>query len=213
MVERDAAEGAVAVERGRLTEEAKASGKPANIIDKIVDGRLKGFYAEQGVLVEQPFAKDDTKTVSKALADAGLKQRVERLSSIDGVGPITALTWALEVGDPHRFSSIACRSACATINPTKPIGPVREVTRPVSTEPAMYPIAVNRTVATPREAAQSSPTASRFQLSGRPAAICNDRPDSEPCPMTCRMPPVPLAARPLMVPETAPLLLFVTLTV
>ena len=37
----------------------------------------------------------------------GLKQRVERLSSIDGVGAITALSWALEVGDPHRFVSIA----------------------------------------------------------------------------------------------------------
>src|SRR6201996_4818137 len=45
--------------------------------------------------------------VRRLLADAGLKQRVERLSSIDGVGPITALTWALEVGDPHRFSSIS----------------------------------------------------------------------------------------------------------
>jgi transposase len=32
---------------------------------------------------------------------------VERLSSIDDVGAITALTWALEVGDPHRFVSIA----------------------------------------------------------------------------------------------------------
>ena len=36
-----------------------------------------------------------------------LEQRVERLMSIDGVGPITALTWALEVADPHRFSSVA----------------------------------------------------------------------------------------------------------
>jgi transposase len=35
-----------------------------------------------------------------------LKRRVERLRSIRGVGEITALTWALEVGDPHRFSSI-----------------------------------------------------------------------------------------------------------
>ena len=43
----------------------------------------------------------------RLLADAGLQQRVERLSSIDGVGEITALTWALEVGDPHRFASIA----------------------------------------------------------------------------------------------------------
>jgi transposase len=43
----------------------------------------------------------------RLLADAALKQRVERLSSIDGVGAITALTWALEAGDPHRFVSIA----------------------------------------------------------------------------------------------------------
>src|SRR6201992_3003572 len=43
----------------------------------------------------------------RLLADTALQQRVERLSSIDGVGEITALTWALEVGDPHRFSSIA----------------------------------------------------------------------------------------------------------
>jgi transposase len=35
-----------------------------------------------------------------------LGQRVERLASIRGVGEITALTWALEVADPHRFPSI-----------------------------------------------------------------------------------------------------------
>jgi transposase len=36
-----------------------------------------------------------------------LQQRVQRLMSIDGVGPVTALTWALEVGEPQRFASIA----------------------------------------------------------------------------------------------------------
>jgi len=35
-----------------------------------------------------------------------LKDRVERLMSIPGVGEITALTWALEIDDPHRFSTI-----------------------------------------------------------------------------------------------------------
>jgi len=35
-----------------------------------------------------------------------LVERVERLMSIPSVGPITALTWALEVGDVQRFSSI-----------------------------------------------------------------------------------------------------------
>ncbi|MCA9041612.1 MAG: translation elongation factor Ts [Planctomycetaceae bacterium] len=59
-------------QRDQLTAEAKASGKPDNIIDKIVDGRLKNFYVEQGVLVAQAFAKDDSKTVSQALAEGGL---------------------------------------------------------------------------------------------------------------------------------------------
>lgn len=63
-------------ERDRLVEEAKATGKPDNIIDKIVDGRLKVFYREDaGVLVEQPFAKDDSKSVSQVLAEKGLKAK------------------------------------------------------------------------------------------------------------------------------------------
>jgi transposase len=36
-----------------------------------------------------------------------IQQRVERLMPIPGVGEITALTWALETGEPGRFSSIA----------------------------------------------------------------------------------------------------------
>ena len=59
-------------ERDRLTEEAKASGKPDNIIDKIVEGRLKAYYVENGVLNLQPFAKDDTKTVAQALEEKNL---------------------------------------------------------------------------------------------------------------------------------------------
>jgi transposase len=35
-----------------------------------------------------------------------LAERVARLRTIPGVGPILALTWALEIGDPHRFSAI-----------------------------------------------------------------------------------------------------------
>ena len=58
-------------ERDRLIAEARASKKPENIIEKMVDGRMKVFYAEQGVLQMQPFAKDDSKTVSQALAEAG----------------------------------------------------------------------------------------------------------------------------------------------
>lgn len=35
-----------------------------------------------------------------------LAERVRRLTSIVGVGEVTALTWALEISDPHRFRSI-----------------------------------------------------------------------------------------------------------
>ncbi len=35
-----------------------------------------------------------------------LRERVDRLATIDGVGDITALTWALEIDDPERFSSV-----------------------------------------------------------------------------------------------------------
>lgn len=63
----------VKAERDRLSAEARASGKPENIIEKMVDGRMKVFYAEQGVLTMQPFARDDSKTVTQALTEAGLE--------------------------------------------------------------------------------------------------------------------------------------------
>jgi len=63
----------VQTERDRLSEEARATGKPDNIIDKIVDGRMKNFFVEKGVLLAQPFAKDDSKSVEKALSESGLE--------------------------------------------------------------------------------------------------------------------------------------------
>lgn len=71
----DIEDSVIEAERNRLTEEAKASGKPDNIVEKIVEGRMKNFYNDQGVLTYQPFAKDDSKTVSQALAEAGYKAR------------------------------------------------------------------------------------------------------------------------------------------
>ena len=35
-----------------------------------------------------------------------IRERVQRLMTIAGVGEVTALTWALEIGDPLRFGSI-----------------------------------------------------------------------------------------------------------
>ena len=52
------------------------------------------------------FETTQRRLLQRLLAEPSLEPRIERLGSIDGVGPITALTWALEVGDPHRFSSI-----------------------------------------------------------------------------------------------------------
>ena len=44
--------------------------------------------------------------IKKLQDDPRLKERVERLQSIVGVGETLALTWALEVGDPKRFGRI-----------------------------------------------------------------------------------------------------------
>ena len=62
----------VAKEKAKESEAAQKSGKPANIIDKIVEGKMRVFYANEGVLVYQNFVKDETKTVAQALAAAGL---------------------------------------------------------------------------------------------------------------------------------------------
>ncbi|SFH99603.1 translation elongation factor Ts [Planctomicrobium piriforme] len=67
---------AVKAERERLAAEARATKKPENIIEKIVDGRMGVFYRDvAGVLTEQLFAKDDSKTVRQILAENGLKAK------------------------------------------------------------------------------------------------------------------------------------------
>jgi len=58
------------IARSQALEQGK--NKPANIIDKIAEGKLKTWFADN-ILSEQPFVKDETKTISQLLADAGLK--------------------------------------------------------------------------------------------------------------------------------------------
>ena len=60
---------AVERERSVLVDQAKASGKPDNIIDKMVEGRLRKFYQEV-VLLEQAFVIDPDITVGKAVENA-----------------------------------------------------------------------------------------------------------------------------------------------
>jgi transposase len=50
--------------------------------------------------------KLDYVLVSSLERDPLLKERLRRLRTVPGVGPITALTWALEIGDVTRFTSI-----------------------------------------------------------------------------------------------------------
>ncbi len=54
----------VEAERGLLREKALAEGKPEKMVDKIVDGQINKFYAEQ-VLLEQKFVKDDKKSIEQ----------------------------------------------------------------------------------------------------------------------------------------------------
>lgn len=59
----------VQAEREVLTKQAKDEGKPDNVVEKMVEGRLGKFYGET-VLLEQPYIKDDKKTVEQLLKEA-----------------------------------------------------------------------------------------------------------------------------------------------
>lgn len=56
-------------ERSVLSEQARASGKPDNIIEKMIDGRIRKFY-EEVVLLEQAFVIDPEQRVGKAVEAA-----------------------------------------------------------------------------------------------------------------------------------------------
>jgi len=57
-------------ERAVLTEQAKESGKPEAVIEKMVEGRLRKYF-EEVVLLQQPFVHDPDNTVAKAMEAAG----------------------------------------------------------------------------------------------------------------------------------------------
>lgn len=56
-------------ERNVLAAEARESGKPENIIDKMIEGRIRKFY-EEVVLLSQTFVIDGENTVEKAVKNA-----------------------------------------------------------------------------------------------------------------------------------------------
>ncbi len=57
------------IEKEKAIFAEQVKNKPANIIDKIVEGKMKKFFVEN-CLVEQGFVKDDSKTVAEVLAEA-----------------------------------------------------------------------------------------------------------------------------------------------
>lgn len=65
-------------ERDILKSQAEHSGKPANVIEKIVEGRLAKFFSER-VLLEQPFIRDPELTVFEHITAkiAVLKENIQ----------------------------------------------------------------------------------------------------------------------------------------
>lgn len=73
-------------EREILREKALGEGKPAAIVDKIVEGQLNKFYSER-VLLEQSFVKEDKKTVEQIqqelVAKLGENIQIRRFSRFE----------------------------------------------------------------------------------------------------------------------------------
>lgn len=80
----------IAKEKEIFSEQAKASGKPANIIEKMVEGRIAKFLNEV-TLLGQPFVKDPDTTVEKLVQAANAKvvrfARFEVGEGIEKKGP------------------------------------------------------------------------------------------------------------------------------
>jgi elongation factor Ts len=58
------------IAKEQIAADPKNKSKPANILDKIVEGKIKTWLAEN-VLIDQPFVKDDSKSVGEVLKSGG----------------------------------------------------------------------------------------------------------------------------------------------
>lgn len=63
--------------REQLKNDPKNAGKPADVINKIIEGRV-GKYYEDNVLLDQPFVKDPSKTVGELVTEkiASIKENI-----------------------------------------------------------------------------------------------------------------------------------------
>ena len=72
-------------EKAIFSAQAAESGKPANVIEKMVEGRIKKFLGEI-TLVGQAFVKDPDQTVAQLLSSKGAKvARFVRLEVGEGI--------------------------------------------------------------------------------------------------------------------------------
>ena len=83
IVQEDIPQEVIDRERAIYAAQAKESGKPDNIIEKMVDGKMRKFFQES-VLLEQSYIKDPDKTVqdyfNELLAKTGEKIIIRRFS-------------------------------------------------------------------------------------------------------------------------------------
>ncbi|MDR1300742.1 MAG: translation elongation factor Ts [Candidatus Nomurabacteria bacterium] len=72
--------------KAELVKAAEESGKPKEVAEKMIDGQLKKYFAEQ-VLLTQVFWKDDSKTIDDIVKDAIMKLgeniRVSQMARIE----------------------------------------------------------------------------------------------------------------------------------
>ena len=96
---------AVEPERAIFSDQARASGKPENVIEKMIEGRLRKFY-EEVVLLKQAFVINPDLTVEKALKEAE--------KEIGAPAKITAfIRYALGEGIEKEESDFAAEVAAA----------------------------------------------------------------------------------------------------
>jgi elongation factor Ts len=69
LTRQDVPEGVLESERAIYRAQALEEGKPANVVDRIVEGRLGKFY-QQTCLMEQPFVRDEDRTIQDLVTEA-----------------------------------------------------------------------------------------------------------------------------------------------
>jgi elongation factor Ts len=69
----DAPDSAIAAERATIEAIARNEGKPEAQLDKIIEGRLNGWFKER-VLLEQPYVRDDKRSVAQLLGAAEVQR-------------------------------------------------------------------------------------------------------------------------------------------